>query len=74
MNPIKEPNPDLSACENSLFPNSSPMTAPRNGPRIIPHGKKKKTDKGTYYTPPISPLTATAVFTTQHWSKIIQDL
>ena len=39
--PTKEPNPDLMATPESFPEVNSPITAPRNGPMMIPNGGKK---------------------------------
>ena len=41
-NPINEPKPDFKASLCSFPAVSSPITAPKNGPIIIPKGGKKK--------------------------------
>ena len=39
-NPINEPNPEVSALPKSFPPISSPITAPKKGPNIMPKGRK----------------------------------
>jgi hypothetical protein len=40
MNPTNEPKPERRALDISFPPINSPITAPRKGPRMMPHGRK----------------------------------
>ena len=41
MNPSSAPKPPRSAADACLPATSSPATAPRNGPKMMPNGAKK---------------------------------